>query len=148
MVTVVTAPAQYPTDGFKVYLAGAIDMGSAENWQQYVIKRLAHEANLILLNPRREFFTSEMEVEQIEWELKAMEDSNQIMIWFPASSKAPISLLELGLFVRSGKLLVGIENGYYRQKNVEITSRRYGAPIFYSLDEVIEAIKRLLRKST
>lgn len=142
MAKVVVAPSQYPREGLKVYLAGAIDMGDAQNWQQDVINQFANIDEIVLLNPRRLEFTDVMEQSQIEWELEAMEDADLILMWFPEASKAPISLLEMGLYLRSGKLLLGVENGYYRQKNIEFTARRYNVPVFYSLGELVEQVTR------
>lgn len=141
MAQVVIAPNRYPQEGFKVYLAGAIDMGDAVNWQQEVIAQFADTEGIILLNPRRSEFTDAMEQSQIEWELEAMENADLILMWFPKASEAPISLLEMGLYLRSGKLLIGVEDGYYRQKNIELTTRRYNVPVFYTLNELIHQVK-------
>jgi len=148
MAQVVVAPNQYPHEGFKVYLAGAIDMGDAENWQQDVISRFAGIEEMVLLNPRRSKFTDAMEQAQIEWELEAMDDADLIFMWFPKESEAPISLLEMGLYLRSGKLLLGVEVGYYRQRNIELTARRYNVTVFYSLDDLVQQVKNRLNQST
>lgn len=141
MGVVITAPERVPETGYKVYLAGAIDMGEADNWQERVIARLKNIDNLVLVNPRRAHFTSDTELEQIAWELDAMEAADLIMLWLPAASKAPISLLELGLYARSGKLRVGAEIGFYRMMNVALTASRYGVPLCYKLEELIDDLE-------
>lgn len=57
-------------------------------------------------------------------------------------SKPPITLLELGLFAKSGKLHVVCTEGFYRYDNVRITCAKYGVPIYASLTEAIGEIVR------
>jgi hypothetical protein len=144
MAQVVTAPDAIPPHPRTVFLAGAIDMGEAENWQQEVIEAFKADLSIILVNPRRKQFTDDMEDEQIAWELEALEKANVILMWFPESAEAPVSFLELGLYLQSGKLLVGVEQGFYRQRNIELTSQRYGNPVYYSLTELITAVRNRL----
>lgn len=136
MATVVTAPEPIDVEGFKVFLGGAIDMGKAENWQAKIIELLDSTSNLVVLNPRRAEFTAEMEDEQIRWELRALETADAILMWFPKESEAPISLLEFGLYLQSGKLLAGVEEGFYRQRNIELTAEYFGAEVSYSLQQL------------
>lgn len=57
-------------------------------------------------------------------------------------SKSPITLLELGLFAKSGKLHVVCTEGFYRYDNVRITCAKYGVPVYASLTEAIGKIIR------
>lgn len=57
-------------------------------------------------------------------------------------SKSPITLLELGLFAKSGKLHVVCTEGFYRYDNVRITCAKYGVPVYASLTEAIGEIIR------
>jgi hypothetical protein len=145
MSTVITATENINVTGYTVFLGGAIDMGTAVNWQQQVIDALYAEDGLVILNPRREHFESHMLEAQIEWELSAMESADVVLMWFPAAAQAPISLLETGLYMRSGKLLVGAESGYFRRTNLELTCQRYAVPLYATLDELIARIKGQLR---
>lgn len=56
--------------------------------------------------------------------------------------KSPITLLELGLFAKSGKLYVVCTEGFYRYDNVRITCAKYGVPVYASLTEAIGEIIR------
>ena len=58
-----------------------------------------------------------------------------------ASSKSPITLLEMGLHMRSGKLHVICEPGFYRYDNVRITCNRYGVPLYHSMDEFLKTVR-------
>jgi hypothetical protein len=142
MTTIITAPDPLPAGGFKIYLAGAIDMGQAIDWQAQVIDALAGMPGLVLINPRRAQFTPDMETEQIQWELEALERADVILMWFPAGSKAPISFFEAGLYLRSGKLLIGAEAGFYRRCNLELTCERYGVRLVDDLRLLISQCQR------
>ena len=90
-----------------VFLAGSIAMGQAANWQTKVEQWL-HDADAIILNPRREDWDASWEQtiqdprfrEQVEWELAAQELATWIAMYFEPATKAPITLLDLGLFAR------------------------------------------------
>jgi hypothetical protein len=142
MTTVVTAPETTRAEGFKVYLAGAIDMGKAVNWQASAIGALNSIPSLIVFNPRRAHFTPEMETEQIEWELAAMESADLIFMWLPKNALAPVSLFETGLFMDSGKMIIGAEPGFYRRRNLELTCQRHGVPLYGALDDMLESVRR------
>ena len=58
-----------------------------------------------------------------------------ILMNFLPDSKSPITLLELGLFARSGKLYVVCTEGFYRYDNVRITCAKYGVPVYDSLTD-------------
>lgn len=144
MTRVVTAPDLIIPDEMpnRVFLAGAIDMGAAVDWQAQVIQKLSGWENLTLLNPRRQLFTPDTLDEQIKWELRALDSAHRIFLWFPRDAKAPISFFEAGLYWRSGKLIVGAEYGFYRRRNLELTARFYGTQLWGSLEEMTRALLR------
>ena len=100
-----------------VFLAGSIDMGAATDWQTELAAVLAAR-DVTILNPRRQDWDSTWRQsidepkfrEQVEWELDGLDRADVVAMWFAPESKAPITLLELGLTARSGKLLVGCTN--------------------------------------
>ncbi len=119
-----------------IFLAGTIDMGNSDDWQAGLVRTFSsNEGRYILYNPRRSTFTNtpeEMEY-QVNWELDHLEKSQIIIMNILGSSKSPVTLLEMGLFLRSGKLLVACEPDYYRYSNVSITCSRYNVPLYDSL---------------
>lgn len=125
-----------------VFLAGSIEMGVAENWQQKVEKELMGPRKIYILNPRRDNFDASLEqkidnkpfFEQVNWELTALERVDVIAMYFAPDTKSPISLLELGLHAKSGKLIVCCPDGFWRQGNVEIVCQRYGVPFYRNYD--------------
>lgn len=144
MTLVIGPPDPVDVPGKRVFLGGAIDMGAAPNWQADVVRALAGWDDLVLLNPRRPDFDVSTLDEQIRWELRALEAADLILMWFPARTSAPISLLETGLHLRSGKLLLGADETYSRRRNLEITAEVYGTPLRSRLDQLVEEVVKLV----
>ncbi len=57
---------------------------------------------------------------QVEWELCALEHCDLIVMLLCHGTLSPISLLELGLFAASRRLVVCCEDGFWRKGNVEV----------------------------
>lgn len=141
-----------------VFLAGSIEMGAAENWQEEATNRLWFNTNYIF-NPRRESWDSSWVQdisnsqfrEQVNWELTALDISNIIFMYFAPTTKSPISLLELGLYASSRKMVVCCPDGFWRRGNVQIVCNRYAIPLFSelksSLDYVIDEFKYIKDKN-
>src|SRR3990167_1048140 len=145
----IQAPQELNIDNSKkyIFLAGSIEMGKAENWQEKVVRLLA-DTDYILLNPRRPDWDSSWVQsidnpkfrEQVEWELEAMTVADKILMYFDPNTKSPISLLELGLHAKDGSLVVVCPEGFWRKGNVDIVCHRYGIA---QVDTIEEAIKLL-----
>ena len=139
----VKAPQSYKKTKHMIFLAGSIEMGSAEDWQTKVTEAL-RGYDVTILNPRRDDWDSSWKQtiedpkfrEQVEWELQALEEATEILMYFDPKTKSPISLLELGLFAKSGKLIVCCPDGFWRKGNVEIVCKRYGVMMVPSLDKL------------
>lgn len=134
-----------------VFLAGSIEMGTAADWQTAIAQALT-QTDVTLLNPRRDYWDTTWEQrisnpqfrEQVEWELDAQEQAALIVMYLDPNTKAPISLLELGLFSASGKLVVCCPDGYWRKGNVEVVCDRYSIPLVPSLKDLVTAIQTRL----
>ena len=129
----------------KIFLAGTIDMGKSVDWQKETCNwfRTLPTGRYLLFNPRRDKgLSAEMAdfEHQVNWELEHLEKSDLIIMNILASSKSPITLLEMGLHMRSGKLHVICEPGFYRYDNVRITCQRYGVPLYHSMDEFLKTL--------
>ena len=79
--------------------------------------------------------------QQVNWELNALEKADFIILNLLPNSKSPISLLELGLFAKSGKLLVCCPKEFYRSGNIQIVCDKYNIPLFTDIDELLNTIK-------
>jgi Nucleoside 2-deoxyribosyltransferase like len=146
------APLEPAQDRRSVFLAGSIEMGLAEPWQAVVEQALADE-DVVILNPRRDEWDSSWEQSihnevfrgQVEWELAAQEIATVVAMYFAPGTKAPITLLELGLAARSGKVMVCCPAGFWRRGNVEVVCARYGIPLVASLATLCKHVRQRLR---
>lgn len=128
-------------------------MGAAKEWQKRVVRALA-ECNVTLFNPRRDDWDSSWKQtkddvnfrEQVEWELNSLSKSDYIILYLDPETKSPISLLEMGLYAQSGKLLVVCPDGFWRKGNVDIVCEKYGFPQFTTIDELLAHIKEVILK--
>lgn len=134
-------------NGLAIFLAGSIEMGVAEKWQDKVIDRLA-DKHCVILNPRRKQWDSSCEqninnpmfYEQVNWELDGLWAADEILMYFDPNTKSPITLLELGLFANTTKLVVVCPEGFWRKGNVDIVCERWGIVQIDSLDEYLDGL--------
>lgn len=139
--------------GITIFLAGSIDMGLTIDWQSAVVERFK-DKKVTFFNPRRdEWDLSWKQIqsatnfnEQVNWEMNNLEDCDIIFMHFEEKSKAPISLLELGLNAASGKMIVVCPDGFWRKGNVEIVCTRYNIPLFNTLEDGMGALETFVRR--
>jgi len=125
------APEKYELNKLSIFLAGSIEMGKAEDWQTKVTKKF-EPYDVLILNPRRNDWNSSWKQsindpqfnEQVTWELEAQEDCDIIVMHFCPETKSPITLLELGLFAKTGKIRVSCHEDFWRRGNVEMVCDR------------------------
>ena len=142
------APTPIEIGKCNIFLSGSIEMGTAENWQDRLVRELADE-DVNVYNPRRDDWDSSWVQsianaqfrEQVTWELNAMENSDIIATYFDPNTKSPITLLELGLFAQTGLLIVCCPEGFWRKGNVDIVCKRYGVHQVDTKDELVSAVK-------
>jgi hypothetical protein len=143
-------PPSRPGFERRVFLAGSIEMGKAGQWQERIADALADAGPLVILNPRRDDWDGSWEqradnpqfFEQVSWELDMLDAADIVVMYLEPGTKSPVSLLELGLYARSGKLKVCCPEGFWRQGNVEVVCQRHQIPLFDSLDDLIADLKR------
>ena len=151
----IKAPFNIPNKGKKIFLAGSIEMGKAEDWQTLVVNSLK-DTDWIILNPRRSDWDSSWKQdknnpqfrEQVEWELQGLEEADVILFYFDKDTKSPITLLELGMSARRDldfqKILVVCPEGFYRKGNVDLVCERYGVKQYPDLAVAIKEIRNLI----
>lgn len=139
---------------FSIFLAGSIEMGVAENWQQRVAKDLQNY-DVTLLNPRRDDWDSSWTQsidntqfnEQVNWELNGLKNADMVIVYFDPSTQSPITLMELGYCIGMGKkIIVCCPSGFYRKGNVDIICYLNSVPVVETYNEFIEQIKRMIYK--
>jgi hypothetical protein len=149
MATVVCPPARWPADGAPaLFLAGSIEMGAATPWQDRAIAAL-DDLSITILNPRRPDWDASWRQsiddprfrEQVEWELDGLDHAALVAMYFDPGTRSPITLLELGLVARGGRLVVACPDGFWRKGNIEIVCARHGVPLLPGLDPLLAAIR-------
>ena len=136
-----------------LFLAGSIDNGHAVDWQCLVEDQLTDytDEELTIFNPRRRTFAKSAKHTiddlyfkcQVDWELDTMKESDYIFMYFSPGSSAPVTLLELGLYVdnEACTMVVCCPDGFWRQGNVEIVCDKYDIPFFRELNDAIGHVK-------
>ena len=130
-----------------VFLAGTIDNGDSLNWQNKTIIELMNLGinDIEIYNPRREHWNpnpSKEEMEcQIKWEQEYLDKADFISMVLLDDSKSPISLLELGLYAKSNKLIVFCTPDFYRWDNVRLTCEKYNIQLVESTHPLVIANK-------
>ena len=150
----IMAPKKVKKEGKLVFLAGSIDMGAAEDWQSRVVNEFENE-KVTFLNPRREDWDKSWKQdienpefrEQVQWELDNQRKADVIAMYFAPDSKSPISLLELGLFADTGKMIVCCPDGFYRKGNVDIVCKKYNVEEVETFKDFIAKIREKLNAS-
>ena len=132
------------SDYTTIFLAGTIDMENSVDWQAQIATYFASQTGrYILYNPRQDKWDATREGEmdyQVNWELDHLESADVIIMNFLASSRSPITLLELGLHAKSGKLKVCCPPEFWRYDNVRITCARYGIPLYHTLTDLLTSL--------
>lgn len=138
---------------YAVFTAGSIEMGKAIQWQQHLAKCLQH-LPITVCNPRRGEWNptiSPLEGDkefrtQVEWELQALENVDVICFFFDTNTQSPVTMLELGLWASSGKVVVCCDEKFWKAGNVHIVCQRYGIPYVKSFADLVPKIVEMLEK--
>jgi len=136
----------------RLFLAGSIDSGQAEDWQSLIASSL-RDLDVVVFNPRRGAWTPGTSLEseseeirrQINWELDAIERSDLMAFYFAPGTKSPISLLELGLVARRKQAIVCCPHGFWRKTNVDVICQRFQIQQVSSLEDLVNEIKWKVR---
>lgn len=143
-----------------VFLAGSIEMGTAEKWQDRIASILQDE-KVILLNPRRDDWDSSWKqtvddpqfTEQVRWEQAGLIDSDTVFFYFDPSTKSPITLLEFGqVLERAGagdvncKMVVCCPQGFWRRGNLEVLCIDNGLKLYNDLESAVECLRSYIKQ--
>jgi hypothetical protein len=124
------------------FIAGSIEQGKADDWQTDMGEFFVNQG-WGAFNPRRENWDASWEQEfenpvfnqQVNWELDGLERCDLVVLVLLPGTLSPISMLEFGLYAKSGKLYVVTPDGFWRKGNIEITCHKYNVPLFNSIEE-------------
>lgn len=155
--TVITSPAPLALDDPRprVFVAGSINMGATRDWQSEFADALTDQ-DVVILNPRRADWHASWRTEsdepefrrQVEWELAALESADVIVMYLDPASQSPISLLEFGLYARTGRLIAFCPPGFWRKGNVDVTAEFYDVRQVDSFEALIAAAREALAEAS
>jgi hypothetical protein len=83
--------------------------------------------------------------QQVVWELDALEQADVICFFFDTETKSPVSLLELGLWTASDKVVVCCGEAYWKSGNVHLTCDRYGVKCVETFAELVPEVEKMLK---
>jgi hypothetical protein len=140
-------------EGLSVFCAGSIEMGQCEDWQTKTQERF-EEFPITLLNPRRDDWDSSWTQEQknpqfnyqVNWEMDSLDKADIIFMYFSPETKSPISLLELGAYGSTGKMIVCCPDGFWRKGNVEIFCSRHDIQVYNDIEDAYGALMTRLHR--
>jgi hypothetical protein len=129
-----------------IFLAGSIEMGLAEEWQNVVEKFLQNQP-VTIFNPRRDDWDSSWKQDinnpqfnsQVNWELDRLAQSTIIFMYLDPNTKSPISLMELGAY-GDKNIIVCCPSGFWRKGNVDIFCSRKNIPVYKNFGEALSAL--------
>jgi hypothetical protein len=114
-----------------IFLAGSIDSKVSDNWRSQVITSNYNQNHFFdPTNKNYEHLNSIDMKAHIQWELDALAMSDKIILQFLPDALSPISLVELGLYVSSKKLIVVCPKEFYKSRYVHTLCENYNTPIF------------------
>jgi hypothetical protein len=134
------------TTPVKIFLAGSVQTG--DDWREVLMQEF-NKVNIEFFNPKIDSWDESWEEaqhnskfnNQINWELNTAEESDIIFLYLHPKSKSPISLLELGLYAQTNKLIVCCPDGFWKKGNIDIVCTRYNIPIFDEINKAIGGLK-------
>lgn len=138
-----------------IFLAGSIEMGKAIEWQKEVENYLQDNPGYsTTFNPKRDEWDSSWSqtfqnpqfYQQVSWELNSLDRADIIFMYFDPNTKSPISLLELGLYASSRKMIVCCPEGFWRKGNVDIVCEKYNIPLFNDIGKAKSFLLDKVRK--
>lgn len=135
-------PRQKTKEKDFIFLAGSIDKKNETDWRINVINQLNQKFHIY--DPRianhSKLTDNEMKY-HVEWELNALGSADRIILNFLPNAKSPISLLELGMYVRSKKLIVVCPTKFYKNQYVKTLCNKYNTPCFNKISDAIQLIQ-------
>jgi hypothetical protein len=156
-VNVVWAREPIPA-GPSVFLAGPTPRAAAvPSWRPAAIAAIdrvwagAHTLNVLTPESRGGRRAAEYH-DQVDWEAAGLDGASAILFWIPRDLRTLPGFttnVEFGLYVRSGRVVLGCPGNCpnpERNRYLIWVARRYGVPVFGSLEETVVGALALVRQ--
>lgn len=76
----------------------------------------------------------------INWELEALYLSDKVLLNFLPNIASPISLIELGMYVKTAKLIIVCPEEFYKSRCIKTLCEKYKVPLFKTFKKAIHYI--------
>jgi len=115
---------------------------SADNdWRQDVVNQLDSVYHFYdPTNNNHDKLNDSQMKEHITWELDALKMADKIILNFLPNAQSPISLVELGLYMSTNKLIVICPKEFYQSRYVNVLCKQYNTPFFYNMSDALSTI--------
>lgn len=150
---IVYAQEPFP-DSFEraIFLAGPTPRSAdVASWRPEALGILAafgYDGTVFVPEPRNGAFGEEYDyIEQIEWEERGLQLADCILFWIPRNLDTLPGFttnVEFGLWVRSGKVVLGAPENAPKTTYLRVYARKYEVPQSTSLEETIAHALRLI----
>ena len=132
-------------DRVRIFLGGSIEMGKAPDWQAAFADKIA-SLPIAAFNPRRIRWDDSLEqdiknkalLHQIDWEMTNLDKADLIILYLHPNTISPVSLMELGRYSQSGKVIVCCPEGYHRRGNVQYLCEKDNVLLLDDFDELVK----------
>lgn len=132
-------------DRVRIFIGGSIEMGKAPDWQAAVADKIAF-LPIAAFNPRRIHWDLNWKQDikdknlhhQMDWEMTNLDKADLIILYLHPNTISPVSLMELGRYSQSGKLIVCCPEGYHRRGNVQYMCRKDNVLLLDDFDELVK----------
>lgn len=131
--------------GPRVFLAGTSEHFGESGWREGVVESL-EKVGAVIVSPRPAGgcdYGAETELElenRKDWERQAMDSADYILFNFVPGRESSVSLMELGLYASTRKLVVSCPQGYSRLSSVRHTCRVSSVPLYSGLDDAVSRV--------
>ncbi|MFK7786732.1 MAG: nucleoside 2-deoxyribosyltransferase domain-containing protein [Crocinitomicaceae bacterium] len=133
-----------------IFLAGSMAQESSSNWRKTVVNQFGDTYHFFVPTHPNHDQTGDDEMKtHIEWELNGLAKADFILLNFLADARSPISMVEMGMYIQSGKLIVVCPKNFYKRRYVETLCEKYTTPLFNHLDQLLNgALDTIINEKT
>lgn len=124
------------------FLAGSMDLQLEKPWRQSLIKELPESIHVFDPTCMNHGSLNEEEMRKhIQWELDAMELADRILLNFLPNASSPISMVEMGLYTMTDKLIVVCPKEFHSYRYIKQLCKNYTTPFFEDLGKAKTMLK-------
>jgi hypothetical protein len=135
-----------------IFLAGPSPRGEEDySWRPEALKYLAKKkfpGTVYIPLPRNGEWSKDYDG-QVDWELKYLNEATVIAFWIPRDLKrlpAFTTNVEFGLYVRSGKIILGYPKGAPKMRYPHLLAQKNNVSVFHTLSATLDAAVKLAKK--